>query len=61
LLLLGLGNRKVAMNSPETGAGIFGNYDPPQIRLAQKWCWLQWNAATECNIMLPLAAFPKNY
>jgi hypothetical protein len=49
------------MNFPETGAGIFGNYDPPQIRLAQKWCWLQWNAATECNIMLPLAAFPKNY
>jgi hypothetical protein len=40
----------------------FGNYDPPQIKLAQKWCWLQWNAATECNnIMLPLAAFPKNY
>jgi len=26
--------------------GVFGNYDPPQIRLAQKWCWLQWNAAT---------------
>jgi hypothetical protein len=22
---------------------------PPQIKLAQKWCWLQWNAATECN------------
>jgi hypothetical protein len=42
--------------------GVFGNYEPPQIKLAQKWCWLQWNAATECNnIMLPLAAFPKNY
>jgi hypothetical protein len=41
--------------------GVFGNYDPPQIKLAQKWCWLQWNAATECNIILPLAAFPKNY
>src|SRR5712671_5445853 len=25
---------------------VFGNYDPPQIKLAQKWCWLQWNAAT---------------
>jgi hypothetical protein len=24
-------------------------------------CWLQWNAATECNIMLPLAAFPMHY
>ena len=22
--------------------------------------WLQWNAATECNIMLPLAAFPMH-
>jgi len=20
--------------------------------------WLQWNAATECNVMLPLAAWP---
>jgi hypothetical protein len=45
-----------------TKNGVFGNYDPPQIKLAQKWCWLQWNAATECNNnMLPLAAFPKNY
>jgi hypothetical protein len=41
--------------------GVFGNFDPPQIKLAQKWCWLQWNAGTECNIMLPLVAFPKNY
>jgi hypothetical protein len=25
-------------------------------------CWLQWNAGTECNIiMLPLAAFPMHY
>jgi hypothetical protein len=32
-----------------------------QNKLAQKWRWLQWNAATECNIMLPLLAFPKNY
>jgi hypothetical protein len=23
--------------------------------------WLQWNAATECNMMLPLAAFPMHY
>jgi len=41
--------------------GVIGNFDSPQIKLAQKWCWLQWNAGTECNIMLPLAAFPKNY
>jgi hypothetical protein len=44
------------LNIPQYG--VFGNYDPPQIKLAQKWYWLQWNAATECNIMLPLAAFP---
>jgi hypothetical protein len=24
-------------------------------------CWLQWNAATECDVMLPLAAFPMQY
>jgi hypothetical protein len=24
-------------------------------------CWLQWNAATECNAMLPLAACPMHY
>jgi hypothetical protein len=24
-------------------------------------CWSQWNAATECNIRLPLAAFPMHY
>jgi hypothetical protein len=24
-------------------------------------CWLRWNAATECHIMLPLAAFPMRY
>jgi hypothetical protein len=24
-------------------------------------CWLQWNGATECNVMLPLAAFPMHY
>ena len=24
-------------------------------------CWLQWNAATECNVMLPLAASPMHY
>jgi hypothetical protein len=42
--------------------GVFGNYDPPQIKLAQKWRWLQWNAATEWdNNMLPLVAVPKNY
>jgi hypothetical protein len=31
--------------------------------IASKWkqCWLQWNAATECNVMLPLAAFPMHY
>ena len=25
------------------------------------YCWLQWKAATECNITLPLAAFPMHY
>jgi hypothetical protein len=24
-------------------------------------CWLQWNAATKCNIMLPLLTFPMHY
>jgi hypothetical protein len=24
-------------------------------------CWLLWNAAIECNIMPPLAAFPMHY
>jgi hypothetical protein len=24
-------------------------------------CWMQWNAATECNVMLPLSAFPMHY
>jgi hypothetical protein len=23
-------------------------------------CWLRWNAATECNLMLPLAEFPMH-
>jgi hypothetical protein len=27
----------------------------------QRQLWLQWNAATECNIMLPLVAFPMHY
>jgi hypothetical protein len=31
------------------------------FRPASQQCWLQWNAATECNIMLPLAAFPMHY
>ena len=25
------------------------------------FCWLQWNAATKYNVMLPLAAFPMHY
>ena len=33
-----------------------------RINLPQNGCWLEWNAATECNNnMLPLAGFPKNY
>ena len=31
------------------------------FRPAFQQCWLQWNAATECNIMLPLAATPMHY
>jgi hypothetical protein len=31
------------------------------FRLASQQCWLLWNAATECNIMLPLAAFSMHY
>jgi hypothetical protein len=29
------------MRTPGKGTGVFGNYDPPQIKLAPKWCWLR--------------------
>jgi hypothetical protein len=31
------------------------------FRRIRSVCWLQWNAAIVCNIMLPLAAFPVHH
>ena len=33
--------------------GVCGNYDPSQIKLSQKWRWLQWNAATAATDGIP--------
>ena len=37
--------------------GVFGNFSSNSELPAG----CKWNAATECNIMLPLAAFPMHY